>query len=732
MSEEMKINRIKNSIFMVRENKYFSLLYILFFLFTSLMLEVKAQEKEDCLMCHSDKEMTMEKDGKNISIFVNDNVLNQSTHSKLRCVSCHVGFDPEAIPHKEKIEPVACVNCHKNALVKHQFHPQILRSDRKNDAPAVSCKNCHGEHDVLPIHSPRSPYNSKNLFESCGKCHENVSKNYAHSIHHVSFQNDIKGAPNCLTCHKTRISTSYVRQDSLQGKIAQEKLCLSCHLDNPDVRVRMAPTESFILAYENSVHGQALMKGDPKAANCVDCHTSHDILKGSDEKSSVYKFNVVETCAKCHSTIAKEYKESIHGKALEKRHLDTPTCTDCHGEHNILHPSDPRAHVSFRNVSTHVCSPCHSSVKLSDKYGLSTKNPATFRASYHGLALRGGDTEAANCASCHGYHNIKPSSDSTSTIHKANIVKTCGKCHPGANELFAIGAVHVTLEKEEEPILYWIATIYLVIIFTAVGGMFFHNFLDFIKKAKKRKMIQRGVIRVEHHGHRLYLRMTLNERLQHIALLLSFFTLVITGFMLRFPDAWWVRFIHDIFPDYFIYRSLLHRVAAVVMIAASVYHVFYLSAAERGRQLFKDLLPKYNNLRDAIGVMKYNLGFSKEKPKLDRFSYVEKIEYWAMVWGTIIMTITGFIMWFENYFIGIFTKLGWDIARTIHYYEAWLAFLAIIVWHFYFVIFNPDIYPMNLSWVRGTLSEEEMMDEHPAELDRIKRQEKESGKSEIG
>jgi predicted esterase YcpF (UPF0227 family) len=77
-------------------------------------------------------------------------------------------------------------------------------------------------------------------------------------------------------------------------------------------------------------------------------------------------------------------------------------------------------------------------------------------------------------------------------------------------------------------------------------------------------------------------------------------------------------------------------------------------------------------------------------------------------------------MWFDNTFIGLFTKLGWDIARTIHYYEAWMAFLAIVVWHFYFVIFNPEIYPMNTSWITGKITEEEMTEEHPLELDKIR------------
>jgi cytochrome b subunit of formate dehydrogenase len=162
------------------------------------------------------------------------------------------------------------------------------------------------------------------------------------------------------------------------------------------------------------------------------------------------------------------------------------------------------------------------------------------------------------------------------------------------------------------------------------------------------------------------------------------------------------------------------------MVCVSLYHIYYISFTTRGRELVKDLLPRYQDILDALGVAKFNLGISKEKPMLDRFSYVEKAEYWALIWGTIVMTVTGFILWFDNTFIGLLTKLGWDIARTIHYYEAWLAFLSIVVWHFYFIIFNPDIYPMNTAWLTGKISEEEMMHEHPKELERIRASEAKS------
>ena len=119
-------------------------------------------------------------------------------------------------------------------------------------------------------------------------------------------------------------------------------------------------------------------------------------------------------------------------------------------------------------------------------------------------------------------------------------------------------------------------------------------------------------------------------------------------------------------------------------------------------------------------MLKYNLGLSATKPAFDRFCYIEKAEYWAMAWGTILMALTGAILWFDNTSMGYITKLGFDIARVIHFYEAVLATLAIIVWHFYFVIFNPEVYPMNLAWLTGRMSEKEMLEEHPLQLAELK------------
>jgi cytochrome b subunit of formate dehydrogenase len=679
-----------------------------------------AQTNEDCLMCHDDDSFTMEKNGKEIPIYVSESKFSSSKHSKLKCISCHSNFDPESIPHSENLTPKACGDCHQKQIVKHLFHPKILKATGNDKAKDVNCLSCHDNHYPQDPNAKGSKWSTENIPNSCGECHSEMKEQYLASEHFSAFKEGMLGAPTCLSCHKNPIARVHLNEDSVTVKISQEKLCLSCHLDSPEVRARTTPTAGFITMYEKSVHGSALNSGNSKAANCVNCHGSHEVLKSTSSDSKTSKLNIPSTCGQCHKEISKEYIESVHGVALLNGVNEAPACTDCHGEHNILKHNDPKSPVAFQNLSREICSPCHSSLKLSTKYGIVSDRFETFSDSYHGLAIEGGSVAVANCASCHGAHNIKPSSDSTSTIYKDNIVKTCGGCHKGANTNFTIGKIHITRQDESEPIIYFIASAYIALIFSVIGLMFIHNILDFFRKAKIKKMKQRGLIREERHGHSLYLRMSVNERIQHASLAISFLTLVLTGFMLSYPNSWWVSHIRDISSGAFEARSLLHRISAVIMVTVSLYHIYYIFFTARGKQLIRDLLPKYQDIRDAVDVAKFNIGISKTKPKLDRFSYIEKAEYWALIWGTIVMTATGVIMWFDNTFMGILTKLGWDIARTVHYYEAWLAFLAIVVWHFYFVIFNPDVYPMSLAWWKGTLTEEEMAEEHPLELDKIK------------
>lgn len=227
-----------------------------------------------------------------------------------------------------------------------------------------------------------------------------------------------------------------------------------------------------------------------------------------------------------------------------------------------------------------------------------------------------------------------------------------------------------------------------------------------------------------------YLRMSKNERIQHFLLLTTFTTLVITGFMLKYPEAFWVKWFVAIFGTHtFALRGIVHRIAAVGMIADSIYHVFYVIFTARGRQLLKDLWFYKSDITDITSSVKYLVSKSAPRPKLGRFSYIEKAEYWAVVWGTVVMGATGAALWFNNTFLPLLGMGGMNVATAIHWYEAILASLAILVWHFYFIFLNPDVFPMNKAWLTGYLTRQQMEHEHARELEEI---ESSTGKSTAG
>jgi cytochrome b subunit of formate dehydrogenase len=680
-----------------------------------LPLHLGAQTKSDCLTCHADKSLSTTRKGKAVSLYVNGKSISQSIHGELECVACHEGFKPDQLPHAKKIEAVRCQNCHDG--------DQFEKYQKSVHATAeVHCSGCHTKHDMRKLSDADPAARKQFAQEVCATCHADQNAKYMESDHGHALAAGTLGAPSCIDCHDEHGVMAAANDSAQTNRKNVAAMCEKCHVDNAEVRGRVAPSAAFISSYEKSVHGQAQKNGNEAAATCTDCHGGHELKKGSNPTSTVARKNVATTCGQCHPDVLDQYMQSIHGVSLGKGVNEAPTCTDCHGEHNILSPKDARSPVSAKNVSSQVCSPCHGSVKLTQKFGLASDRFQSFADSYHGLAGQAGNVAVANCASCHGVHDIKPSSDSTSRISKANLARTCGTCHPGANANFTNGKVHViaTQASDDDSLLYVVSSGYIILIVVIIGGMIFHNVLDFIKKSKKQLMYRRGVIQRPPVPHRLWLRMSLGERLQHAALVISFVTLVLTGFALRFPDAWWVAPIRNLSPIMFDLRGLAHRIAALVMVGASVYHLYYIFFDVRGKQLLRDLLPGPQDLVDAVRVMKYNLGISKDKPKFGRFSYIEKSEYWALVWGTLVMAATGVIMWADNTFLGLLGKSWWDVARTVHYYEAWLATLAIIVWHFYFVIFNPDSYPINLAFWKGTLTEEEMEEEHPLELERLK------------
>ncbi|MBI5388018.1 MAG: cytochrome b/b6 domain-containing protein [Verrucomicrobia bacterium] len=522
---------------------------------------------------------------------------------------------------------------------------------------------------------------------------------------------------DCLECHSDKtlaktneakqVTSLFVDQARYANSVHRTNACVSCHADvtakHPDdnltpkqvdcAKCHAAQSES----YKGSVHAVALLYGKSGAPACVDCHSKHDIVSHYLPDSPLHFTKLTKTCGECHPEVANEVKQSVHGKSVAQGHRDAATCIDCHSEHKI---EDLRK-ASPIKISEQVCSKCHASERIRSKYRLPPDRVKTFMESYHGLASQYGSTRAANCASCHGVHLILASSDARSMIHTNNLVKTCGKCHPGATENFAVAKIHTNGEPGKElgsQVNFWVRRLYLVLIFGTIGGMLAHNLLSWRRK-----------IMASLHASRTVVRMDLSQRMQHLLLATSFIVLGVTGFALKFPDSWLARLLGS--DETF--RRMSHRVAGVVMLVLGAYHLLYVVRSPQGRQLLKDFLPCKKDLDDFKTNTVHLLSRGQPRAKFARFGYPEKAEYWAVVWGTVIMGVTGFMLWFPVSVTQFLPRWAVDVATTIHYYEAILACLAIVVWHFYHVMFDPEVYPLNWACWDGRVSEEWYRHEHP-------------------
>jgi len=213
-------------------------------------------------------------------------------------------------------------------------------------------------------------------------------------------------------------------------------------------------------------------------------------------------------------------------------------------------------------------------------------------------------------------------------------------------------------------------------------------------------------------------RLTRNQRVQHIVLMASFFLLVITGFPVKYPETAASSGIIG-FLGGFTMRAVLHRIGAVVLIGLTGYHICYTMFTRIGHFEFLALMPNKKDISDTFHMIKFYLGLASDRPRFDRYNYIEKFEYLAVGWGSVLMIATGIVLWFEGEAMLILPKWALDVARVIHSYEALLAFLAIIIWHFYHVHLNPDVFPMSKIWLTGKISEHDMKEDHPLEYERM-------------
>ena len=501
----------------------------------------------------------------------------------------------------------------------------------------------------------------------CTSCHDQGQK-LAKSVH--------TGLP-CDMCHDSH--DTYPHPTNIP-----KPQCTTCHTDQA-------------AQYENGVHGQARKHGNDSAPDCGVCHGSaHEM---ADPRSQAFRTGIPDTCGMCHGDQAEQYRGSVHGQAIAKGITQAPVCTDCHGEHKIIKPTNAESPVNGAHIRD-TCGSCHGDVVLTREFGLPADRLVSYDSSFHGLAAKSGNQSVANCASCHGVHNILPSSDPKSTINAKNLPQTCGKCHPGAGTRFAISRVHLPAGNAEATPLRLVRQFYWFIIPLTIGLMLLHQGGDWIRKTIRIRFRSRAALisyaRTTHGS----IRMLPFERIQHAVMAISFITLVWSGFALKYPDQWWARPLLALEGAHSM-RSIIHRVAAVVFLAVSVTHLISLIVSRKLRHHWLEMIPKVRDGREALSNFAYNIGLGDTPPERSDHSYIEKAEYWAVIWGAIVMAASGLLLWANNLALKLFPKLWLDVATSVHFYEAVLASLAIVVWHFYSVIFDPDVYPLNTAFLTG-------------------------------
>ena len=316
------------------------------------------------------------------------------------------------------------------------------------------CLVCHGRHD---------------LFRT-----EETGRKVSLFIDTTVLGHSAHGKRACVDCHVDVVAIPHKEVKAVN--------CRRCHYAG---NATGAPQGELYDQFEHSVHGMEVLAGNAKAPVCQDCHGTHDILGPDSASSRTNKLNRPKTCGRCHIEVYAQFEQSIHGQALTKGNLDAPDCSSCHGEHNIQRPSDTSSTVAAGHVAN-TCSNCHGPVGVVAKYGIRTDRTATFEHSFHGIAQQMQNMTVANCASCHGNHGILPANDPKSSINPANIVATCGRpdCHPEATPQFASGKIHVDPHNKESGLVYYITKFFTILTLGTLVGLFVFIILDLMRRAK--------------------------------------------------------------------------------------------------------------------------------------------------------------------------------------------------------------------------------------------------------
>jgi cytochrome b subunit of formate dehydrogenase len=549
------------------------------------------------------------------------------------------------------------------------------------------------------------------------------------------FQRRMSGEETCLACHSSynfvkRLPDGSTRSlwldsDEFHKSVHAQFTCQTCHT-NIDVSGHRLVSMDVAAQRTDEITKE---KGNGGATEPAP--EAQELKLGEDFTITV----ALDACLHCHPREYELYKNSVHGEArLSGKNPDAPFCIDCHGSHYILPKDNDFSRTNPANIPS-TCLECHDQKNIKIRAGLERDVGESFKESFHGKRGQLGGIEVAVCNTCHGTHDIYRPSDPRSMVNRERIAKTCGRCHDGAQLNFASAFTHSTVSPTEQLGLYIMKQVYKWVIFLLIAQFILFAGLDIYRHVRAGRLKplggkQSGAVNLlegtggaqavgQPRGRaRIYERFNIHHRIQHFIMAFSFTALVVTGWPLRFPELRASQLASAIVGGVDSI-GIIHRCFGVMLIVVSIYHIVYLVLQfVRGKRSVA-ILPSIVDAKEALGDILYWFGLRPHRPRFSRYNWIEKVEYYAVVWGTAVMILSGAVIWVPTFA----TKAlpAWVVSASVifHGYEALLAGLAIFLWHFYWVHLHPEVYPMSTVWLSGKLTEEQMEHHHPRELEML-------------
>ncbi len=466
-------------------------MYIIIFITSSFRLF--AQDNSECLMCHEDKDLRGNRNGRNISLFIDEKKLLSSVHKDALCIDCHIDLKDAELPHADDLKKATCIKCHSEAqkLYEEGLHGKAFA---KGDPLAPYCNDCHGSHDMLKISDPKSMVAPLRIPQLCGKCHKegspvqlqrnipqtHILENYSESIHGEGLlKKGLVVSATCASCHSPHRILPHTDSRSTIARKNIAKTCSKCHAEIESVHRKIIKGELWekeanilpacVDCHQPHKVRKVFYEQGMADSDCLKCHKEQNIKAAADGRSLTVnidhllnskhskiacsqchsgvnpsKVRPCETltqkvdCASCHAAVGEEYKESTHGMLFSRNDHNAPKCSDCHGTHQILGKTDPVSPTFATNVPN-LCGNCHrEGEQAAVRYKGTEKNIVnSYTESIHGKGLmKSGLTVTATCTDCHTAHHELPHSNPKSSINKANVPGTCGNCHYGIKEMF--------------------------------------------------------------------------------------------------------------------------------------------------------------------------------------------------------------------------------------------------------------------------------------------------------